>query len=276
MIELITLNHEQAARLLLALLQQQGVEAQLQPVADHWQLLVEASQLAQARQVLAQAQQSPEWVNQFAWQQSRAVPRSVLPTRRSSTVGWLQRFGMAATVGAVLSLLVYLSPYVVGDGLYRAFLFAPTLEGLAPEPWRLFTPALLHFSILHLVFNTIWWLDLGTVIERRQSAWRLLWVALVVAAVSNTAQFLDTGANFGGLSGVVYGLLGYVWLWGKWRPAEGLFLQPAVAALMVGWLLLCMTGLLGPVANTAHVVGLITGLAMATLTIALKKNDRLI
>lgn len=270
MFELIVLPNEQSAQVLLALLKREGLTAQAVSHPNGWQVLVTADDFARAREVLQRVLESPVDVNQQAWQQSQVLPKKYSAYKSSASNSFLKRFGPVALVGTALSLLVYLSPNVVGDVIYRLFLFADPIDQLALEPWRLFTPALLHFSVLHLTFNLIWWLDLGTAIEKRQSSWRLIWVALVVAASSNIAQFYDTGANFGGLSGVVYGLLGYVWLYGKWRPSEGLFLQPAIAALMIGWLVLCMTGMLGPVANTAHVVGLISGLAIAALTICQK------
>ena len=159
------------------------------------------------------------------------------------------------------------------DRLYRAFLFPEELAFLPYQPWRLFTPALLHFSVLHITFNLIWWLDLGGQVERKQSPLRLLVLFLVVAGVSNVAQFLATGPLFGGLSGVVYGLLGYVWVQGRLRPEAGLAIPNPVVVLMLGWLVLCWTGLLGPVANMAHLAGLVTGVLLA-LFFALQDRHR--
>jgi GlpG protein len=66
------------------------------------------------------------------------------------------------------------------------------------------------------------------------------------------------------MSGVVYGLLGFSWvaplLQPRWR------IQPASTLMlfMVGWLVVCMVGLVqvlgfGAIANAAHLGGLLCG-----------------
>jgi GlpG protein len=103
---------------------------------------------------------------------------------------------------------------------------------------------------------------------------RILGLVLLVAAGSNIAQAMTGVSLFGGMSGVIYGLLGYIVVWNRLRPATPFPLVKGVAAVMVVWLLVCMAGFtellgLGAVANTAHlsglVLGLILGLAAALL-----------
>ena len=140
------------------------------------------------------------------------------------------------------------------------------------QVWRLFTPILLHFSAVHIIFN-MWWLkDLGSMIEGRQSSWHLAALVLVIAAVSNVAEFyLGHTPSFGGMSGVVYGLLGYVWIRGKFDPASGLFLHPSTVTMMLIWLVACFTPLMvwligAQVANIVHVAGLLVGVAWGYLS----------
>jgi GlpG protein len=61
------------------------------------------------------------------------------------------------------------------------------------------------------------------------------------------------------MSGVVYGLFGYVWMRGHFDSASGYFLSRQDVIWMMLWLLVCCTGVIGPVANTAHAVGLLVG-----------------
>jgi len=133
------------------------------------------------------------------------------------------------------------------------------------EIWRLFTPIFLHLGYLHLLFNMLWLRDLGSMIEARKGWWMLLLLVLVLAGASNVAQYLYKGPNFGGMSGVVYGLLGYIWMQGKFNPASGLSLQPQTVMMMIIWFFLCFTGMVGPIANTVHTVGLVGGIAWGFL-----------
>ncbi len=173
--------------------------------------------------------------------------------------GWLASMGWVTKAGLVLCGLIYLTPFLFGETVYRALMFPPTLDGLAAQPWRLFTPMLLHFSLMHILFNLLWWADLGRLIERFQSSGQLLMVTLITAGVSNFAQFLDSGHLFGGLSGVVYGLLGYLWIYGKINPGAGYALRREIVIFMLAWMVICFVGLSGIVANTAHLSGLVSG-----------------
>lgn len=86
---------------------------------------------------------------------------------------------------------------------------------------------------------------------------------LTTSLTSNFAQYLVSGPLFGGMSGVLYGLFGYIWIRG-WREPDVPYKQPKIFIIitLVG-LGLCWTGLLGNIANTAHIVGLLTGMIWA-------------
>ncbi len=62
------------------------------------------------------------------------------------------------------------------------------------------------------------------------------------------------------MSGVVYGLLGYVWIRGKLDPGSGLYVHPTTVTMMIIWFVACVSGILGPVANAAHAAGLALGM----------------
>jgi GlpG protein len=135
------------------------------------------------------------------------------------------------------------------------------------EIWRLITPIFIHFGILHILFNMLWLRDLGSMIEGRQSTLHLAVIVVVIAACSNLAEFyIGHTASFGGMSGVVYGLLGYIWIRGKCDPGSGLFLHSSTVIMMLIWFFACLSGLLGQIANTAHAVGLIMGMAWGYLS----------
>ena len=134
-------------------------------------------------------------------------------------------------------------------------------EFLSGEIWRVFTPIFLHFNFLHILFNMFWLHDLGGQIEKRKGPKFFISFILVIALVSNLAQFILSGPAFGGMSGVVYGLFGYVWVKTRLDPGDGFRLDPTVAMIMFGFFLLCFTGTFGGIANWAHAGGLAVGIA---------------
>ena len=145
--------------------------------------------------------------------------------------------------------------------------------------WRLITPIFLHFSLLHIVFNMLWLWDLGKRVELIQGRIRLLSLVLIVGLGSNVAQavFADAGI-FGGMSGVIYGLLSYGWVWSSLVPEKSLHIPKAIIIFMMVWLVVCMTGFTlllgqGAVANAAHVGGLVIGLVFGFGAVLIEKRS---
>ncbi len=139
-------------------------------------------------------------------------------------------------------------------------------EILHGQVWRLVTPIFIHFNLLHILFNMLWLHDLGSMIEGRQSSGQLALLVLVMAVGSNLVQFWFGGPMFGGMSGVVYGLLGYIWMRGKFDPGSGLYLHPTTLTMMIIWFFACFTPIVPHVANAAHAAGLVMGIAWGYLS----------
>ena len=133
-------------------------------------------------------------------------------------------------------------------------------EIISGQFWRLITPIFLHFNLLHILFNCMWLHSLGSQIEKKKGTKFFTTFILCTAIVSNLSQFVITGPAFGGMSGVVYGLFGYVWIKSRLDPGDGFYIDPVVAMIMLGFFLVCFTGAFGGVANWAHAGGLIVGL----------------
>lgn len=170
----------------------------------------------------------------------------------------------------ILSLLP-IDEYVIPPYLFH--------EVLGGEVWRLFTPIFIHGDIFHVAFNMLWLNFLGGLVETRKGQMKFWALVLFVAAVSNSAQYILSGPAFGGMSGVNYGLLGYIWMKMKFEPHEQIKMDPFFVKLMLLWMVLCMVGLIGNVANTCHVVGLLSGMAVGynpTFWRRLKKGKKLI
>lgn len=169
------------------------------------------------------------------------------------------------------------TPFEVrGETMLHALLGHTLMSG---ELWRLLTPIFMHFSLLHILFNLLWVWVVGTRMEPAQGSRSLLGLVLFSAVASNLAQYLISGPMFGGMSGVVFALLAYSWLWDRQGGQPRVGLPPAIMGLMVFWLVLGYTGVLegaglGAIANTAHLVGLLAGLCWLPLGRALNRQSK--
>lgn len=171
----------------------------------------------------------------------------------SVAVALLTRLGQNLEPGYIL--LISEPIETAGGYLFRRD-FPEVTSG---QVWRLITPIFLHFGILHLVFNMLWLRDLGGMVERHFGRGYIVALIAVVAVLSNSGQYLQSGPMFGGMSGVVYALLGFVWIRGKLDPFSGLFLHPTTVTMMIVWYVVCLVGLVGYIANTVHTIGLLAG-----------------
>lgn len=170
-----------------------------------------------------------------------------------------------------LSVLASIPVLTGAEGAVTALMIAtpgsPGLsEVLSGQVWRLITPIFLHFGILHILFNMMWLWDLGRALEFLKGRAFLGVFVAVAGIVSNLVQYLLTGNPlFGGMSGVVYAFLAYVWIQGRNNPRFGMALHQSTVIMMAVWYVLCWTGLLGPVANWAHTAGILVGVAWGFL-----------
>ena len=171
-----------------------------------------------------------------------------------------------------VSGLFYPSFTINDDGLLAGFWQILAQINSLELLLRTLTPALLHFGAIHLVFNSLWIWHFGRMIERSQSSLLYFGVVVFIAFISNATQYLwSLTANFGGLSGVVYGLLGYIWMWQLLLPFGRLRLPPSMIALLLAALVL-MELLAGSwIASAAHTGGLIAGIIAGLLSAGLYK-----
>ncbi|HSX03326.1 MAG TPA: rhomboid family intramembrane serine protease [Rhabdochlamydiaceae bacterium] len=154
-------------------------------------------------------------------------------------------------------------------------LFEKIREG---EVWRLFTPCLLHGGILHILFNMAWVWILCKQVEVRMNRLKALLLMVIIGVVSNVVQYLMGGPYFIGYSGIVVGLVGFIWMRQKIAPWEGYPLQRATiifilifVGAMMGLELLSLflkilsINISANIANTAHIVGGLMGILLAKI-----------
>ena len=139
------------------------------------------------------------------------------------------------------------------------------------EVWRVVTPIFLHGSEIHLLFNMMMLVQLGRLIEWREGTFRYGMIILGMAVFSNLLQgcmpvapmglkWLGGSPTFGGMSGVIYGLFGYLWIKSTLRPDRLPQIAPTFVMIMIVWMLAGFAGAIGNVANLAHFGGLIAGM----------------
>lgn len=277
-VPLIAFGQESAAQLLANYLRSEQVMAQV--VEDEsgtfTVFIADSQQLELAQRIANEFVRHPHHpkYQQTAWQQGEQVTLSRRHRRPAST--WLNRAISVPFTSVILMLCAFVY------ALSFLGLFSPIAQWLMMQPlnvlaeshqwWRLIGPAFIHFSVLHIVFNLLWWGMLGAQIERALGISMLAIVFLLSAVTSNIAQALVTEQAvagvlpFGGLSGVVYALLGFVWWLGWLKPHWGLSISKQVVGFMLVWLVLGYADVLWVnMANAAHTVGLITGCLLAAL-----------
>ena len=296
------INNANEARLAQGLLISRKIGCQLEGAGDSWELwALNEDQLLEARTLFQQfladpfkeqyaplALQAEEMIAAALAQQQKENAEAARRVReavavfsdRPTPLSW-------AVIGicAALWLLQTVFPDVL-PVLYDALKIAPLREDslnavMNGQIWRLFTPALLHapvtlpngefvmFNILHIFFNLLWMKDLAPLIEKRHGAWYLLALLLVVAGGGNLVQYFWGGPNFLGLSGVVYGLLGFLWMRGRTDPDYAIQLNGSIVFFMLVWLVLCL--FTSGMANGCHLGGLAIGAAWGALS-GMKRN----
>ncbi|MCY4149410.1 MAG: rhomboid family intramembrane serine protease [Gammaproteobacteria bacterium] len=174
---------------------------------------------------------------------------------------------------AICILVYLLSLLGMQESIMRALLISQYLgsryiEIREGEIWRLITPVFLHFGLFHIVFNMLWTWEFGRIIEWQHGKTGMLGITLLIGVISNLFQYHETGPVFGGMSGVIYGYFGFLWIQGLINRNYPVKLNRSIVILLLGWFAVCWIGLIDwllgvRVANTAHTAGLISGIVLA-------------
>ena len=258
-------------------MRQKGIETFLDVGRDEqWEVwALDEDQIADAGDQLSRFLTAPD---DKAYEQdddrSRKAPGAPKMPSRGRIIDARALFGGARrrpgplTIGLVgLSILVTLfSSFGTNDAVLAPFMISNVGGTALPEVmrgeiWRLLTPIFAHGGLMHIAFNMMWLWDLGAMIESRKSSLTLALLVTGIGVLSNLGQYFLSGPSFFGMSGVVYGLLGYAWMHTRFAPQAGLLIRRDTVLMMTIWFFVCLSGLLGPIANGAHAVGFAVGSA---------------
>jgi GlpG protein len=149
------------------------------------------------------------------------------------------------------------------DALSQWFVPSNAHELFSPFAlWRLWTPTFIHYTLLHLVANLyLWWLFASKV--EKESRLELTIIVIFSAAGANLFQWWAEGPNFGGLSGVIYALMAYLYLMARFGDKANYKIDPNLCLLMLALIPLAAVGVIDNLANFAHIGGLICGALLA-------------
>lgn len=172
--------------------------------------------------------------------------------------------------GSTIDVIKHLTfTKITDDGLYWLNFHYTYVE--ENQWWRLLSPIFMHFSLAHLAFNCLWIYVLGEKIEIVDGKKAFILIVIISSISSNLLQYYSQGPHlFGGLSGVIYGMLGFCMIIEMESKNDRYGLPPALYLFMIIWLVLGFMGILdlfgfGKVANFAHLGGLVSGVIFAMI-----------
>ncbi len=158
----------------------------------------------------------------------------------------------------------------------KHLLFLPFLQGLEQgETWRVVSPVFLHYGFLHLLLNGLGMWEIGRRVELFSGRLNYFILFMMTAIGGNYLQFVMSDSKFfGGLSGVLFGLIGYMWFAGRHHGSPLVKMPPGIYVFTLVWLLAGFAGVFKllfdiNMANWAHLGGMLAGIATAAAEVYL-------
>jgi membrane associated rhomboid family serine protease len=179
----------------------------------------------------------------------------------ASAATTLVRPGRPIVTYVVIGLCLFVFAWSSIDRVGSYLRLVLPIKDLPSGWWALFSTTLVHGSIPHLVFNLAAFLALGQIVELTFGKIRFGILLLLLAWMASFSQLFIERAPGIGLSGVVYGVFGF--MLGA-APVNRFYLWfvRKNAAMLIGWAVLCVVFTqfkIMNVANAAHFGGLIFG-----------------
>ncbi|MDM3870314.1 rhomboid family intramembrane serine protease [Porticoccus sp. W117] len=262
---------------LLAELQRRGINHRIVRDEQRQSLWIEQPEhIVEVDQLVRKVQEPERRAAQDPWRYGSATPLR----RQSHNVDIKKLASQAGNLFRQFPVVMWAITFSLAGALLDArfdhlvsfFYFPTTEEWSLSTIWRWLTPIFLHFGISHVVFNCLWLWVFGSRLEHVLGSAKLLLLITLTGLGGNIAQYLwSQSVSFGGMSGVVFGLMGYLCVRQKLKPHPLLNLPPMLYGIMFIFLVLGITGTLwqlfgSAIANGAHLGGLLTGMALALMS----------
>ncbi len=174
--------------------------------------------------------------------------------------------GMNSKLGLqIIDKMFFVSPLA-----YEASGQDPTASLKRGEFWRIITPIFMHGDPIHLFMNMLGLIALGRITERLIGTPRYGLMILILGILPMLLACLmplkwDGSPFTVGISGVIYGLAGYLWLISSQRPDLGFRVPDVLIIFMLLFIVLGFAGLFHGVSHWAHLGGFLSGLALALM-----------
>jgi GlpG protein len=151
-----------------------------------------------------------------------------------------------------------------------------TFEAWHGQLWRLVSSTLPHVNLVHLAFNLYWLWVFGTLLEDTLGRWKTAAILIFFAAGSSAAEYAVAVGGIG-LSGVIYGVFGLLWILCRNDTRFRGAVDEQTVLLFVAWFVICIlltaTDVM-PVANTAHGMGAVMGILLGFAMVAREGNRK--
>lgn len=153
-------------------------------------------------------------------------------------------------------------------GWWRAWFPIGDWIRVESTPWNLaisyLVAVILHGGPFHLVFNLYWVRAFGAPLELRYGSWAT-WGLLFLLTFGTGGIELLAGVTGIGLSGVIYGIVGFCWAAERGLPEDYRIVRPDLVRFFAGWFFFCIVatelGLMN-IGNVAHASGAALGVLL--------------
>ncbi len=134
--------------------------------------------------------------------------------------------------------------------------------------WGLVTTVFIHGGVMHLLFNMLWMVQLGRILERTLPPLTYLTFLVAAAAVGSATELLVSGTTGIGMSGVIYAMFGLMWAGRGYDAAWRAVATRDNLRVFILWGLFCVAATylhFLSIANGAHGGGFLFGLCIGSL-----------
>ena len=152
--------------------------------SDIW--LADESQAARVQAELARFLENPADPRYLAASWQSGHTNSGLHYQRFPFLATLRHNAGPVTWSVLFACIaVFVLQSVIGDQPVMMLLAWPYDPSLKFEVWRYFSHALMHFSLMHILFNLLWWWYLGGAVEKRIGSGKLVVITAIGALLTD-------------------------------------------------------------------------------------------